>query len=99
MQDYTQGFREKSLILGVNLQSQDTLLKYIGGLHSYLRYTILMSNPNSLDEVCVQATHLQARGKNTPKEGSKNSFKGKRKKMVSKGREIKMNLLIRRDRN
>ena len=35
VQEYTQEFR-RSLMLGVDLQSQDTLLKYIGGLHSYL---------------------------------------------------------------
>ena len=66
-------------MLGVYFQSQDTLLKYIEGLHSYLRHTILMFNPNNLDEVCVQATHLKARGKNTLEEGSEKPFKGKGK--------------------
>ena len=89
MQSYTQEFRRRCLILGVDLNSQDTLLKYIGGLHSYLRHTIIMFNPTSLDEVCVQATHLEARGKNISQEGSKhpftsgdkskNNFKGKGK--------------------
>ena len=65
VQDYTQEFRRRALLLGVDLQSQDTLLKYIGGFHNYLQHTILMFNPTSLDEVCVQATHLEARGKNT----------------------------------
>ena len=69
VQVYTQEFRRRDLLLGVDLQSQDTLLKYIGGLHSYLRHTILMFNPTSLDEVCVQATHLEARGKNISNEG------------------------------
>jgi len=63
VQEYTQEFRRRALLLGVDLQSQDTFLKYIGGLHSYLKHTILMFNPTSLDEVCVQATHLEARGK------------------------------------
>ena len=63
VQFYTQEFRRRALLLGVDLQSQDTWLKYIGGLHTYLRHTILMFNPTSLDEVCVQATHLGARGK------------------------------------
>ena len=67
VQDYTQEFRKMSLMLVVDFQSQDTLLKYIGGLHSYLRHTILMFNPNNLDDVCVQATHLEARQKNTPR--------------------------------
>lgn len=49
--------------MGIDLSSQDSLLKNIGGLHSYLRHTILMFNPTKLDEVCVQATHLEARGR------------------------------------
>ncbi len=51
-------------MLGISLDSQETLLKYIAGLHSYMRHTILMFNPTSIDEVSVQASHLEARGKN-----------------------------------
>ena len=76
-------------MLGVDLQSQDTLLKYTGCLHSYLMHTILMFNPNNLDDVCVQATHLEARGKSTPEEGSKNPFKGKGKEKGLKGKRKK----------
>ena len=35
-----------------------------------------MFNPTSLDEVCVQATHLEARGNNIPEEGKRKPFKG-----------------------
>ena len=35
-----------------------------------------MFNPTSLDEVCVQATHLQERGKNVQDEGKNKPFKG-----------------------
>jgi hypothetical protein len=66
VQSYTQEFRRRALILGIDLSSQETLLKYIEGLHSYLRNTILMFIPTNLDEVCVHETHLGARGKNTP---------------------------------
>ena len=31
VQDYTQEFKKRSLMLGADLQSQDTSLKYIGG--------------------------------------------------------------------
>ena len=86
VQDYTQEFRRRALLLGVDLQSQDTLLKYISGLHSYLKHTILMFNPTSLDEVCVQATHLEARGKNTFDEGRNKFFKGKNKDKNFKGK-------------
>jgi hypothetical protein len=41
-----------------------------------------MLNPSNLDEVCVQATHLEARGRNETHEGKKKPFshgdKGKR---------------------
>ena len=35
VQSYTQEFRKRALILGISLDSHETLLKYIGGLHSY----------------------------------------------------------------
>jgi hypothetical protein len=83
VQIFTQEFRRRALVLGVDLSSQETLLKYIGALHSYLRHTILMFNPSNLDEVCVQSTHLEARGRNETHEGNKKPFshgdKGKRK--------------------
>ena len=49
VQDYTHEFRRRALILGINLYSQEKLLKYIRGLHSYLRHTILMFNPTKID--------------------------------------------------
>eukprot|EP00253_Pinus_taeda_P028567 PITA_28567 len=45
-----------------------------------------MFNPTSLDEVCVQATHLEARGKNTFEEGRNKPTKGKNKEKTSKGK-------------
>ena len=90
MQEYTQEFRKSSLVLGISLYNQETLLKYIEGLHSYLRHTILMLNPMNLDEVCVHATHLEARGKNVPQEGSKKDFSNENKgkeKFKGKGKK------------
>jgi hypothetical protein len=63
VQEYTQEFRKRALILGIPLYTQETLFKYIGGLHTYLRHMILMFNPTNLDEVCVQATHIESKGK------------------------------------
>ena len=46
-----------------------------------------MFNPNNLDEVCVQATHLEAMGKKIQEEGGKkNPFKGKEKEKGGKGK-------------
>ena len=84
VQVYAQEFRRRALLLVVYLQSQVNLLKYIGDLQSYLIHTILMFNPTILDEVCVQATHLEARGKNIFEEGRNKPFKGKNLEKTSK---------------
>ena len=63
MQNYTQECRKGALVLGMTLYTQEILLKYIGGLHNYLRHMILMFNADNLDEVCVQATHMRGRGR------------------------------------
>ena len=79
VQDYTHEFSRRALILGLNLYSQETFLKYIGGLHNYLRHTILMFNPTNIDEVCAKATHLEARGKQNIDAKSDSEGKGKGK--------------------
>jgi hypothetical protein len=60
VQEYTQTFCKKTLNLGILLYTQETLLKYIGGLHSYLKHTILMLNPSNFDEACVQSIHIES---------------------------------------
>ena len=37
--------------MNVALDTQETLLKYIGGMHPYLQHTLLMFNPSNLDDV------------------------------------------------
>jgi hypothetical protein len=94
VQSYTQEFRKRALTLGISLDSPETLLKYIGGLHSYLKHTILMFNPTSLDDVSVQATHLEARGKNVNPEvggSSKYSVSKSKEKKKLKWKERKAN--------
>ena len=46
-------------------------MKYIGALHIYIHHTLLLFNPTSLDEVCVQATHLEKRGKHVQEDPMK----------------------------
>jgi hypothetical protein len=70
-------------------------MKYIGALHSYIRHTLLLFNPANLDEVCVQATHLENRGKHVQDDPTKkfkkfnkfNKFKKKDKEIVTIKRE------------
>lgn len=74
MQSSTQEFRKRDLILGIYLSSQYNFIKYIRGLHIYLRHAILMFNHTKIDEVCVHATHLEVRGENVLEETSNSSF-------------------------
>jgi hypothetical protein len=95
IQSFTEEFKKKSLALNIPLYSHETLMKYIGALHSYIRHTLLFFNPTSLDKVCVQATHLESRGKNGQEENpfkhSKNHFnrKGNGKAAAAKKEEGK----------
>lgn len=77
----------QSTMLGISLNSQDTLLKYIGGLNNYLKHTLLMFDPSDLDKVCVQATHLEERGKFMKESKKKNASNNNSKK--NKGKEKK----------
>jgi hypothetical protein len=60
IQAYTQEFKKKALSLGILLYTHENLMKYIGGMHSYLRHTMLMFSPTNIDKVLVQATHLES---------------------------------------
>jgi hypothetical protein len=80
VQVYTHEFKKKALSLGISLYTRETLLKYIGGMHSYLRHTILMFNPTNIDEVSVQATHLEAsKGKHVIEDKKPHKFEKKSK--------------------
>jgi hypothetical protein len=85
-QAYTQEFKRKALSLGNPLHTLESLLKYIGGTHSYLCHTILMFNPTNIDEVSIHTTYLEAnKGKHVFEDvsekphGFKNHSKGKGK--------------------
>jgi hypothetical protein len=97
VQSFTEEFRKKSLSLNGPLDYYENLMKYIGTLHSYIRHTLLLFNPTILDEVCVQATHLENRGKHVQEDPTKkpsnfpqktfNKFKMKDKKTATVTRE------------
>ena len=53
VQSFMEEFRKKALALNIHLDSQETLMKYIGTLHSYIRHTLILFKPPSLHEVCV----------------------------------------------
>jgi hypothetical protein len=77
---------KKYLSLGIPLYTCETLLKHIGDMHSYLRHTILMFNPTNIDELLVQATHLEdSKGKHVFEDKKPHKFEKQLKgKMKSK---------------
>jgi hypothetical protein len=63
VQSFMEEFRKKYLALNIRLYSYETLMKHVGALHNYIHHNLLLFNPTSLDEVCVQETHVQNKGK------------------------------------
>jgi hypothetical protein len=88
IQSFREEFRKKYIAFNIPLDSYETLMKYIGALHSYIHHTFLLYNPTSIDKVCVEATHLKNMGKdvqedpmNKPSNLPRKTFKNfKRKK-------------------
>ena len=77
---------KEALVLGIPIYTQENIFKCIGGLHSYLRHMILMLNITNLDEVCVQATHIETKRNNTKENFSKKPFKPDGNKFKGKGK-------------
>jgi hypothetical protein len=65
VKDFTDDFRKKELALHISLHSTETLLKYIGALHSYICDSLVLLNPTNFDEVFFQVVHLESRGKDS----------------------------------
>ena len=61
---FTKEFGKKALNLGIPLDSLETVTKYIGALHSYIKHSLLLFEPTTIDAASVKAIHLERRGKN-----------------------------------
>ena len=93
VQSFIEEFRKKALSLGISLDSPEVVTKYIGSLHSYIRHSLLMFEPTTINSTNVKAIHLENRGindkddhsKKTPFKPSNGKFKGK-----GNGKEKKM---------
>jgi hypothetical protein len=59
VQEYIDEFRKMALKLDIPLHTQETLLKYIGGLLAHIHNTVFMFGPTNIDEVFVQATYIE----------------------------------------
>jgi hypothetical protein len=57
--------------LNIPLDSYETLMKYIGALHNYIRHTLMLFNHTHIDEVCVLSSHLENKGKHVQEDPTK----------------------------
>ena len=83
-----------ALMLDIPLQTQETLMKYIGGLPVHIRNTVFMFGPTNLDEVFVQATYIEAGKAGVSGESSSSRKEDKRKRHGKNG-----NAVTRKDGN
>ena len=60
MQEYTDEFCKMELMLNIPLHTEETLMKYIGGLPAHIHNTVFMFGPTNIDEVSIQATYIEA---------------------------------------
>jgi hypothetical protein len=80
VQEYTDGFRKMALMLDIPVQTQETLMKYIGGLPMHIRNIVSMFGPTNLDEVSVQAMYIEAGKTGVLGESSSSRKEDKRKR-------------------
>jgi hypothetical protein len=94
VQEYTNEFRKMALMLDIPLHTQETLMKYIGGLPAHIHNTVFMFGPTNLDEVYVQATYIEAEkigvgvsGELSSRKADKRKCNGKKENPVERKEE------------
>lgn len=59
VQSFTEEFWKQALNLGISLDSLKTITKYVGALHSYIRHSLLLFEPTTIDVAGVKDIHLE----------------------------------------
>lgn len=59
MHEYTTKLRKIAIMFGISSKNPNVLLKYLGGLHLHLCEQMMLFNPKSVDEACVQTQYLE----------------------------------------
>lgn len=79
VQSFTKEFRKQALNLIIPLDSLEIVTKYIGSLHSYIRHSLLLFEPVTIDEASVKAMHLVSRGMHEQNDHPKRAATTKRR--------------------
>jgi hypothetical protein len=95
MQEYIDGFRKMALMLEIPLHTQETVMKYIGGLPTHIRNIVFMFGPTNLDEVSIQATYIEAWKTSVGESAESSSRKEDKRKWNGK----KENAVMRKEEN
>lgn len=65
--------------MNVPLDTPETLMIYIASLHSYLRHSLLLFDPETLNEASVKVVHLESMGKHEQEDHPKRTTTTTRK--------------------
>jgi hypothetical protein len=94
VQEYTDGFQKMASMLDIPLHTQETLMKYIGGLPAHIRNIVFMFGPTNLAEVFVQSTYIEAgktgvgvSGELSSRKEDKRKWNGKKENSVTRKEE------------
>lgn len=79
IQNFTKEFRKQALVLNVSVDPSETLMKYMGSLHSYLCHSFLLFEPKSIDECSVKVVHLETSEKHEQDDCPKRAATTKRR--------------------
>lgn len=58
VQSFIEEFRKQALNFGISLDSLETVIKYVGVLHSYIRHSLLLFMLTTIDEANVKSIHI-----------------------------------------
>jgi len=84
---FTEDFRKQDLKLGISLDSPKVVTKYVGALHSYIKHSLLLFEPSTIDSVSVKVIHLESKGMNDKEDQpKKSSFKPHNGKFKGRGK-------------
>jgi len=74
VQDYTSEFSNQGMALDVDLDEYTIYMKYVSGLHEYIRKELKMFSVKSITEASIKASAIEGRLKKHETKGSKGKF-------------------------
>jgi hypothetical protein len=94
VQEYTDGFCKMALMLDIPLHTQETLMKYIGGLPTHIHNIVFMFGPTNIDEFFVQETYIEGgkrgdgvSGESSSRKEDERRWNGKKENSVARKEE------------